>query len=144
MIRKATLDDQEDLLDLGERMHAESIYSALTFDRERARRELHWNLKHGVCFVHDVNERPVGLIMGYVKKPWFSSDGVGYEEALYVAPEHRAGRTAARLVEAWIQWCTLHGAKMLRPTTSCGSFAAERLYNAMGFEGVGATFAKVL
>jgi GNAT superfamily N-acetyltransferase len=142
MIRQGTLDDQEHLLDLGERMHAESIYSSLTFNREKARKELHWSLRNGSVFVFESKGKPEGLIMGHAKAPWFSDDSVGYEETLYLSPEHRGGRNAALLIKAWEKWCIDHGVKLLRPTTSCGSFRAERLYTRMNFVPVGSTFFK--
>jgi hypothetical protein len=85
-----------------------------------------------------------GVIMGHVKRPWFSDDLVGFDEAFYVVPERRSGRVAAQLVFKWATWCIDNGAKLLRPTTSCGSYTAERLYGALDFEAVGQTFVKVI
>lgn len=143
MLRPATPNDEEALLDLGERMHSESIYASVSFNRERARKELRFSMTNGCVFVL-ADDKPFGVIMGHVKKPWFSDDLVGFEEAFYVIPERRFGRYAAELIFSWATWCIENGAVLLRPTTSCGSYAAERLYGKLGFEPVGQAFMKVV
>lgn len=144
MIRRGTFEDADTLLNMGHFMFQESAYSSLTWDRERARHEYLWTLSEGAAFVYERDDKLIGMILGHVARPWFSSDLVGYEECFYVLPEHRAGVVAWRLVENWSNWCTNHGAKMLRPSTSCGTFTSERLYEAMGFRSVGGNFVKDL
>lgn len=144
MIRRATIEDADTLLDMGHSMFKESAYSSLTWDRDRALAEYVWTLNKGVVFVYEKEGKPIGMILGHVASPWFSSDLVGYEECFFVLPEHRSGRVAARLVEHWSNWCINHGAKMLRPSTSCGTFTSERLYEALGFRSVGGNFVKDL
>lgn len=137
------VEDEEILLDLGARMHSESIYASINFNREKARRELHWTMEKGCVFVL-ADEKPYGLITGYVRAPWFSDDLVGFEEAFYVTPERRIGKGPTLLIFSWASWCAEAGAKILRPKTSCGTHRAERLYEKLGFEPVGREFVKVL
>lgn len=144
MIRRATIEDADALLDMGYLMFKESVYSSLTWDRDRALAEYVWTLNRGAVFIYERDNKPIGMVLGHVAKPWFSSDLVGYEECFYVLPEHRSGRVAARLIEHWSNWCINHGAKMLRPSTSCGTFTSERLYEALGFRAVGGNFVKDL
>jgi len=144
MIRAASPEDEERLLDLGAMMHAESVYATISYNREKARKELLWSMEKGCVFVSEDSEGVHGVIMGYVKGPWFSDDLVGFEEAFYVVPEKRAGRRATMLIFSWASWCVENGAKLLRPKTSCGSYRAERLYGRLGFEAVGQEFVKVI
>jgi len=141
MLRRATPEDLERLLTLGGKMHAESTYRTIAYDRERASKEISWCMEHGLVLVKDVG-LPVGMLFGYVKRPWFSSDLVGYEDVLYLSPDHRAGRTALNMIEFWAKWCAERGAKMLRPATSCGVPGANRLYESLGYTMVGGTFVK--
>lgn len=144
MIRLGKDSDVEFLLELGKLMFDESAYSSLTWDRYRAKAEYLWTVANGAAFIYEKDGDPIGMILGHVAKPWFSSDLVGYEECFFVLPEHRSGRVAARLVQSWSDWCINHGAKMLRPSTSCGTFTSERLYEAMGFRSIGGNFVKDL
>lgn len=142
MIRRGTQDDRGNLLDLGFLMHQESVYAPLAWDRAKAGCEFDWTLKNGVILVYEAEGRPQGMMLGHVKAPWFSHDKVGYEEVLYVHPLYRNGSIAASFIKYWSSWCLEQGVKMLRPSTSCGSFGADRLYESLGFTLIGGNYVK--
>jgi GNAT superfamily N-acetyltransferase len=144
MIRNAHPDDVELILDMGEAMHAESVYKVLTYNREKARKEVLWTIRNGFFKVVEINGALVGMMSGYVKAPYYSDDRVGFEELLYLAPDHRHGRHAVRLIDAWVMFCIAHGAVLLKPSTACGNFNGDSLYEAMGFQRVGSSFVKVV
>lgn len=142
MIRLGTKDDRSNLLDLGFLMHQESTYSPLSWSRVKAGTELDWTLRNGLVLVYETDGAPRGMMLGHVKAPWFSDDLVGYEEVLYIHPEYRTARRAGQMIDYWASWCHQNGAKMLRPSTSCGTFTADRLYEHLGYTLVGGNFVK--
>lgn len=144
MIRTATDEDVERILDLGEEMQRDSVYQYISHNRSKAAKEVRWTIRNGCLPVLEINGRVEGFMMGYVRAPYFSDDVVGFEEILYIDPAHRAGRNAPRLIAYWIDWCVRHGAKYLKPGTACGDPAADRLYEAMGFTRSGSNFYKVV
>ena len=142
MLRLATLDDVPALSRLALAMSDNSSFAVLGFCPERFAAFVAPLITHGFALVSDIDGEVVGAMLGDVVQPWFAKNRMGVEYAVYLAPEHRSGLTAARMVSRWERWCKEQGAVQCRPSISTGNTQISRLYEAMGFETVGAAYSK--
>lgn len=142
MIRAATFDDIPVLLDLGERMHAESPrFSQLTFCRDKMTRtfQVVMGTDLGLLDVAEIDGRIVGLMLALAFEHYCSPDIVATELALYVEPEHRGSLIGLRLIKRYRQWADGIGAKHTTAGVSTGVHTEQtaRLYEAAGFQRFG-------
>lgn len=141
LIRPATHDDARQMAEMGAAMHAASSWADLDYDADKVERLVHDLIdarQFAVVAEHDGHI--FGLMIGMVLASWIGSDLVANDFALYVAPEHRGGTAAVRLVQRFVGWALERGAKQIRPGVSTGDANGERLYERLGFERVGACF----
>jgi GNAT superfamily N-acetyltransferase len=113
MIRAATHLDLPRLLELGQRMHAESErFSRLKFDPQRLRFTLMHAIDHHFCMVAEREGVVIGGLAAMLTAHWFSADLTACDIALFVDPEHRGGTSAARLLTAYKDWAKAKGSKL--------------------------------
>lgn len=107
MIRNATHDDIPRMVELGQQMHAESPnFRGMRFDADKLADAMRCAIDSPAGFAR-LAERDGMVIGGLVAMAvphYFSSDSVACDLALFVAPEHRGGMAAARLVAAYRDW----------------------------------------
>lgn len=138
MIRPASAFDLPGLLDLGERMHAESPrFSRLTFSRAR----LHDTLRHliespmGFVWAAENDGVLVGGMVAMASQHWASDDLVATDLALFIDPEYRGGMAPVRLVNQYRFWAT-HEMKarivQVGLTTGVQTEQTARLYERLG------------
>lgn len=141
-IRLATSDDLAEIARLGRLMHDESTFAPMDYDVDRVKETIGdlIDKKQFVVVAEDNNGDIVGGMAGMVTQSWFGSDMVANDLALFVAPDRRGGLLAARLIEAFVMWARLAGAKQIRPGVITGNAVAERLYARLGFARCGSTF----
>ncbi len=137
MIRDAVEADIPTLLGLGAMMHQESIYAAYHYDRSKVEDLMRAMIfsRYGLLFVSQENGVIQGGFMGSINPHWFGSDLVASDFALFLAPEHRNGRTGLRLVKHYIEQAKAKGASQIMLSNSTG-VELERvasLYESMGF-----------
>lgn len=144
MIRKATMADLPEIIHLGRRMHEESSYNSMGFASDRVANMSALLIEHGFAMVVEIDGNVVGGMLGDVVTPWYTNERMGNDIALYIAPEHRKGTAAMKLLKKFEEWCLLMGAKHIRPGVSTGSTEAGRLYKARGYKVVGECFLKEL
>lgn len=142
MIRPARVEDIPAIVEKGRRFHDESSYVHVTYSPERVEAHCHLLIKAGFIVVAEIDGQIAGAMLGDVYTPWYTTDGVGIEYALYIEPERRNGLIAVKLVRAWEKWCTAMGAKQLRPGVGTGDGNAAGLYLALGYTRVGDFFVK--
>lgn len=137
MIRDATTADIPRLLELGALMHKESIYAAYDYDTEKvgALMSTLISLSSGIIFVAEEAGVIQGGFLGCVHPHWFGNDSVATDYALFLAPEHRNGSTAARLIKHYIQQARSKGAVqvMLANSTGVHLERVAKLFEALGF-----------
>lgn len=144
-IRPATRRDREPLLALMRAMHAESqAYRHLPLCERACRRFIRrlTRSRHGCLQVAETPDRAlVGAIFAYASMPFFSRVRIPSEHILYVYPEHRGGRSAVQLVNAYLGWAAVYGAPEARVGVSVDidDDRAVRLYERLGFELAGRT-----
>ena len=137
MIRDATLDDLPALLQLGERMHAESPhFSRGTFSVVR----LEGTLRHVLSDPKNLlamafcTGQLAGVAVGVLVPHWCSSDIIATDLAIYVEPEFRGTIIGPRLITRFKQWGLESGANSVQAGVSTGIHTEQtaRLYAALG------------
>lgn len=139
-LRLAREADIPAIVSMGRDMFAESSFAPLTYAPDRVAEFLRRGLTTGLLMVTEDGGDITGFMQGDVIVPWYTTDAMGVEHFLYVRPQSRGTRASLMLLKAWIRWCQDSGAKQLRPGTAAGSPEADRLYQALGFEPVGALY----
>lgn len=141
MIRPATLLDVPQLVVLGERMHAESRFSAMGYAPDKVAALLTGLISSpvGCVLVAERQGAVVGGMAGYCDAHFFSNDLFAADLAVFVEPDRRGGIAAARLVRAFVDWATRRGARMIQVGISTGVHVEQttRLYESLGFARVG-------
>lgn len=113
-IRPAQPSDVAALVELADQMHIESprfrVFKFLP-DRFRASLESLLESPHGCVLVAEKNGAVVGGLAA-VAFPHFACDVLqACDLGLFMAPEHRGGTTAARLVRHYVEWARGIGAE---------------------------------
>ena len=147
IIRKAEMTDVENMLDMGEAMHRESVYSFMMFSWDKSRALIQWIIEHsrlGETFAAVAEKRGAGLVgmMGaYQSEHWFSHDPICSDYLLYVMPEHRGSFAALGLLMAYQEWALKTSAKLITAGVSASVDAGPIIdfYKSRGFKDFGVT-----
>jgi len=143
VIRPAEVTDIPRLIELGRLLHAISSYSVLRFVPEQVEATLRRLIAgEGVVFVAERDGIVVGGFAGAVAQHWFSDELVAFDYSLFVDPQARNGITAAKLVDAFIEWAKLRGARQvcMGITTGLHVERTARFYRALGLQDAGLLF----
>lgn len=142
MIRNATEQDIQKLVEMGQALHDESTYKHVTYSPERVAETCRLMMTSGFIVVSEKEGEVVGVMMGDVYMPWYTAERMGIDFVLYITPEHRSGLMAIKMIKRFEEWCIAMGAKQIRPGIGTGVKGAERLYQALGYKSVGEWFLK--
>jgi GNAT superfamily N-acetyltransferase len=122
-IRRATLDDFEEIFALIEQMVIESSFSFAPPSRARIKALMEY--KKGAAFLAYKEDKCIGFV-GAIIAPFFFSD---YERAtdvgFYILPEHRGGSAAFKLLRTIEDWAKENGAKEIFMGHSVGGKIEE-------------------
>jgi GNAT superfamily N-acetyltransferase len=145
IIRPPTSDDIEPLVEMGSRMHAESAYSFLPYDRDKVRRliESYIGDRETQCgLVAEKDGVLTGMICGYLTDYFFCDERLACDMLLFVDQEYRSTSAAARLIQAFREWAGRHGARELSlgVTTEIRAEQVGRFYKWLGFREAGAIY----
>lgn len=113
MIRAATHEDIPRMVDLGRVMHGESpTFCRLRFDADKLAATISSTITSagGFAYVEEQGDAVVGGMLAMITPHYFSHDLVACDLALFMAPEHRGGMAAVRLINAYVKWAEYHGA----------------------------------
>lgn len=147
MIRTATHEDIQRIVELGEVLHKTSSFADLPFDQDKVS-ALMRNLidGQGVIFVSEVDGVVIGGIAGGVVEMWFCDKRIGFDYSFFIHPDYRGGMSAPRLIIAFTEWAKLNGAIEVHMgiTTGIHVEATSRLYEKMGFKLAGPLYKKEL
>lgn len=113
MIRSATPDDIPRMIELGRAMHGESpVFCRLRFDADKLAATISNAIASaaGFAYVAEQGAEVVGGMLAVITPHYFSHDLVACDLALFMAPEHRGGMAAVRLINAYAKWAEYHGA----------------------------------
>lgn len=142
MIRNAVESDIPNLVEMGQKLHDESTYKHVTYSPERVAVTCRLMMNSGFLVVAEKDNEVIGVMMGDIYTPWYSTDSMGIDYSLYIYPEHRSGITAMRMIKKFEQWCIGRGVKQIRPGIGTGDLSVSRLYKALGYKSVGEWFLK--
>ncbi len=142
VIRNATLQDIPALLELGERMHAESPhFNQITFSPEKLEETLAnvLNNEAGFLVVAEKDGGIAAVMVAFAFEHWCSTDRVATELALYVEREHRGSMVGARLIKRYLAWAHDMGCKQVTAGVSTGQDVEKTtaLYERLGFRQFG-------
>ena len=142
LVRAATLEDLDTLVDWGKRLTSESPrFKKQGFDEKQARNVFaHLIDKHGsILMVTDEYSNPVGTLIGALDTDWRTGQKLAYEQGLYVLPEYRKSGAASDLIETFKVWAEMNEADRIQVGTITGIYAERtvKLYESLGFELVG-------
>lgn len=137
-------EDLPALLDLARAMHEESPrYRDIAFSAEKVGQlilQLHGHPLTGTLLVADLDGEIIGTMWGYLAEYFFSEERMATDVLIYIAPAHRKGRTARRLVEAFETWGVSRGARNIQLGVSsginnvgCARFFERIAYHTTGF-----------
>jgi hypothetical protein len=130
LIRPATADDIDRLVELGVAFHASTPYRAwFAADPEAMRRLATWAVEHGAVFVAEDGARMVGMIGMAVSDHLISGEPYASELFWFVSPDAR-GSTGIRLLKVAEKWARAQGARSIQMTAPDDHAAAiyERLH----------------
>lgn len=142
MIRMATSEDAERLLEMGERFAAETKYGSLVgVSKDRIRQVVLWVLENpdGAIFVSG-NDPVTGMIALLCYDHQFSGERTAFEIVWWVDPEARGD--GVRLLREAEKWAKDSGAKaiqMVAPNERVGSF-----YERLGYTPVETSYQRSL
>jgi len=145
VIRPGRYDDIEKLIEMGERMHKESAYAFLPFDRDKVRRLMisYINDHETQCgLVAEEGGVVVGMFAGYLSDYFFCDEKVACDIILYVDREHRGSSAAVRLVRGFCNWARERGAReiCLGVSTEINPRTTGRFYEKMGLSYSGSLY----
>lgn len=145
MIRPATHDDIEGLIELGRAMAAESPqFSRMPYSPSKVRTMLLALIDspRGFVRVADEGGQLVGVMVGACTEHWACDGLAAFDLALFVPTTRRGGMQAARLLRAFADWSRELGAHIATAGISTGinPEQADRLYLGLGFKRLGSVF----
>ncbi len=145
LIRRARHEDISELVEMGARMHGESAYSFLPFNRDKVRRVManYIDAPERQCgLVAEKDGMLVGMLGGYLTDYFFCDERVACDAILFIDRKHRGSSAAARLIRAFHTWASERGACeiCLSVSADINSERAGRFYQRMGLTHVGGVY----
>lgn len=119
-VRAATAADMPAIVSLGEVMHAEGRYRAVSFDRGRVAQTLAFAMREGIVIVAEAGGEIVGGVALLLVPYWFSTERMATDLALFVAPGARGGAAAVKLVSTATDAAIRAGAREVVFSSSVG------------------------
>ncbi len=139
--------DISNIIILGQRMHAETVYEWIRFDEDIFRKHITDFLKNSSnqrIFVHRKNGQVQGFLFGRVSQYFFSDQKIATEELFFVNPDERSFHVARKLLNAYEEWGKKLGAVECCLAVSSGRKISRiaKLYERVGYSAVGGVFKK--
>jgi len=144
-----TLLNREDalvILEMGRRFHQESQFKETPYDEQRCWALLEATVSHPNQFFIAYDDQFKGFIILQMGMQFFSGSKWAADQAFYVAPEHRGGSLATRLLKTGEAWAKERGASefTIMHNAGIGLETAEKFYTKLGFGLSGLIFNKRL
>lgn len=141
----------EELVDLGQSMHAESALTHLPLDVERVRKTFRAALEddkgmYCLFLARSSEGMPAGWLFGTITRPWFTDALVAHDHAFFVAPEFRGTSAAIKLLKVFRRWAEKRNARVLNVSQRVGveMDRFDRFMRRTGFEPRGMNFSMSL
>lgn len=144
LVREATLNDLDALVDFGERI----VQEAPNFNQFNSTSTRSFLAEliisdKSVFIATDENQKAIGTMVSTTGVEWFSGKTIAYELCLYVLPEHRKSTIGIELIRHFINWALAKGVDAIHAGTTTGISSTEvsKLYKSQGFTQTGFCFA---
>ena len=146
-VRRATLDDLERLVDIGEIFQKESpLHGLQEFNREKTKEFAKHMItgKNHCAFMAETGDRIHGFIAGGLRSMYYSNDKYLSEYVYYVTQDSRGSYAAKGLLDSFYQWGRENNAKAVEIgiSTAIDPERADKFMRNMGFNYMGANFYK--
>lgn len=128
----------DDMLNLCEEMHAETLYKTMRYDRSTMRKTIEYLIERDQ-FVHYED----GCVMlGTASQTFFGPDIVASDVLMYVSKDKRGKGLAKRALSAFKSWAESKGAKMINVGQTTGVTGQEfnALAEILGFSVIGKVY----
>src|SRR5262245_53608857 len=149
IIRPPKYEDVSQLIEMGARMHEESAYAFLPYDREKVRRLIvscieDPQTQYGL--VAEEDHILVCMISGYLTDYFFCDEMLACDILLFIDQQYRGGFTAARLIQGFEKWAAARGARevCLGVSTNINIESTGKFYERRGFTRVGGVYRRCL
>jgi len=145
MIRVATLNDIDTIVEIGNVMHLESSYRDLPFDCDKVKCLMAGLINgHGIVFVAEKGGSIIGGFAGGIADFWFNNVSHAFDYGLFILPDHRGGSAAIRLLSAFEHWAKSMGAVWCDVGITTGVHAEKtgKMYEKLGYHQSGLLYRK--
>lgn len=140
-IREATINDIsniEDIVVSNDVLSTISSFMELNADIDKARFmvELWINDINGLVYIAECDNTIIGFILGEIYSPWCSNDKYATDYALYVDPQYRNKRIGIKLLDYFLQQCSIKKVKKVLTGMALNNFnveSMEKLLQRKGF-----------
>lgn len=115
MIRMAMASDEDAILAMAKEFVAFTPYHEfLTATDDELRATIRWFTENATVFIADADGVAVGMLCAMLTPVWYAPRyQMATELAWWVAPSHRRGTAAIRLLQAYESWARESGAVMV-------------------------------
>lgn len=149
-LKVATADDLDETVALVSRFCHETPYD-ISFDPQKIHDVvssiINGKATEGIAILAQLDDKPVGAIIGVVQPFLLSHDNVALELMWWMHPNYRKGRTAFKLLEAFEHWgkhiagCTL---VQMSTVQELNSEKLRKFYSKLGYKSAELSFYKKL
>jgi GNAT superfamily N-acetyltransferase len=136
-LRFATLEDIPVILAMAQKLYVGSPYECFTMDANKTRKMIEKFIVEGqkdflVLLAH-VDNKPVGVLVGYAFEPLFSNDRAAIEALWFLDEAHRSSKIGQQMMDAFEYWAQSQGCKVIQyGMLSSSPPGMERLYERRG------------
>ena len=144
-IRQIIYEDVDEVIEMGIRMHDESNYAFLPFDREKVRELImtYVNDFETQCgLVAEEGNFLLGMFGGFLTDYYFCNEKLACDMVLFIDKKYRGSSAARRLIRAFRDWAIMRGAReiCLGISSNVNTDRTGRFYESLGFTRVGAIY----
>ena len=140
MIRRATVADLPDLMEMALDMHRTTDFSAFTLHRGKLEQFLRKTLEEDFMLIAPGK----GMFAGEVGEQWFSEDLCAWDKILYVYPKYRGQMLGVRFLRMFEAWAKDQGARAVNVAVSSGVYIDRtgKLFKHCGYSCLGGVYRK--
>lgn len=143
-IRTVEPDDTPALVEIARSMHAESVYSFISFDEEKVRDNFAYGMSRDSYFgaVAEHKGQIIGMFLGHTTEYMFSREKLACDILFYVDPTMRGTFAGVKLIHAFVQWSHRVGARecCLGVSAMYDNSKNYKLLEKLGFSPMGGVF----
>ena len=144
-VRPMTTEDLPGALNLGQRMHQESVYRQFDYDENKFGRLLcNYIIRTDdrFAYVGETNGVLSGVFLGSISPHYFGNDLVASDTLWYVAPQSRGSRAGLQLLRAFERWAKTKNAAEIYVGISSGLSIDKtgNMLQRLGYDVVGGNY----